>query len=221
LLYQSKVMLLSYSTRRPEAARGDERSRTMNYFYLLFMIAITICIHNSIFLDECTYAVGTYFIVDFAFMRRLKTDKLFHHIFAMCIIVFFHIYAYPVTYDLKEKVFLMKSVLSVETSSIFLTANYLLDENANTVIVYANYVAFVTTFLYYRIYSYYVNVISRYETNHFIISVSKNGYHTICVYIGIYGLFALNLYWIPVIAQYIIRRHQKRIQRPDETKKMH
>lgn len=192
---------------RPERTSEDMRKvyKYLNMFYFLFMVAIVWCIHTSKYLDECIYAVGTYTVVDLVFMRKLKVDILIHHIFALSIIAFFCIYTYPVTYDVNEKMFLVKSVLSTEVSSIFLAANYLIPK-ARKGLYYTNCVVFVATFLYYRIYYYYVNIISRPQTNHFIISVSKNGYHTIMVYVGIYGLYALNLYWVPCIGAYIMRR---------------
>ena len=104
-----------------------------------------------------------------------------------------------------DKEHILKNILITEVSSIFLSANYLIP-NKYTVVTYLNYCAFISTFLYYRIYNYHSNIILSYRTNVLIINISKNVYHVMIMYIGIYGLFAVNLYWVPCILLHIYKK---------------
>ena len=54
---------------------------------------------------------------------------------------------------------------------------------------------FIYTFLYYRIYNYYYNLIIDKSTNIVFLKYSRNNYEFYEIYISIYGLFILNIYW--------------------------
>lgn len=170
-------------------------------FYFAFALGVSICIQTDQYLEQCVYAVGAFTTIDLVFIMkkyRTKPDMIFHHIFSLFIVAFFHNHAYIETCNLHEKDLLIKGVLSTEISSIFLAIYKILKTNKYVVLRYSNNTAYLATFVYYRIYSYYVNIISRDETNRFIIGISKNDYHLATIYMGLYGLFALNLYWVPL-----------------------
>ena len=98
-------------------------------------------------------------------------------------------------------------ILSTEISTIFLINNSLLSNNninkyflkinryLVTIIKNINSILFIYTFLYYRIYNYYYNLIIDKSTNIVFFKYSRNNYEFYEIYISIYGLFILNLYW--------------------------
>ena len=172
------------------------------------------------YLEECVYFIGVYTIIDLITMKKHTVDMVLHHLFSLCIFSYFCIYSKfcgaaaaheyveksysPITCNLSDKEHILKNILITEASSIFLSANYLIPKKY-TVVTYLNYCAFISTFLYYRIYNYRENIILSYRTNVLIISISKNVYHVMIMYIGMYGLFAVNLYWVPCILLHIYK----------------
>ena len=116
-----------------------------------------------------------------------------HHFCALFIINFFHNHNYPVTYDLNTKKFLIKSLLSCEVSTIFLMLMKIIPKDNK--VNYLLRILFLITFITYRFYNYILNIILSSEINLFILNVSKNNFHLVEVYLGIYGLFFINIYW--------------------------
>ena len=174
----------------------------LNLIYLGISCFSAYCIFNTIYLNQCVYIVGTGCILDFSLhilnINKLRMDMLIHHIFALLIISFCYFHTYPVIYNIYDKNIIVKNILLTEVSTIFLIINKLLKQQTLKNI---NQIIFVLTFIYSRIYIYYINIIISKETYLFITNISKNNFHLTYLYIGIYGIFMINIYWFYLLVK--------------------
>jgi len=182
-------------------------------FFSLYAI-----ITNS-YLDLCIYVIGFFFCIDYLFYfityfhvnsfdrfknHTFRIDMALHHMFSFMIIYFFYNHSYPIIYNLEEKNNIIKNVLYTEVSTIFLKINNLLKNN-KSIIKKINQYCFVATFSYYRIYNYSINMIININVYLFIKNISKHYLYFYCLFIGIYGLFLLNIYWLFLIFKKFIK----------------
>ena len=106
--------------------------------------------------------------------------------------------------------------LSTEISTVFLTLNNLLEHASYEPLKTMNKAAFVASFLYYRIYK-YARLIADEKVNTSFWVYSKNNYEYGEVYVGLYGLFMLNVYWLFLIFKKI-HKTQQRNKKDEETR---
>jgi hypothetical protein len=127
--------------------------------------------------------------IDFYFIK--KKDMLFHHILVLSMLHYMNNHC-----SIENRKEIVSVILRTEISTIFLTLNNLLENISSIVCVKKiNKVAFVSTFLYYRIYNYsYYLILDKNIHNTFFI-YSRNNFEYFEIYFGLYGLFILNLYW--------------------------
>jgi hypothetical protein len=172
----------------------------LQFIYLIISSSVSYCIFINKYLYLCVYTVCCFCILDYILhvlkINKLKRDMILHHNFVLCNILFIHNHLYPVTYNINDANIIIRNVLSTEISTIFLILNNLIKHDKLKIINNINQVFFVSSFIYYRIYNYWIYIIISKETNLFIINVSKNNFHLIYMYIGIYGLFAINIFWL-------------------------
>ena len=193
----------------------------VNLLFLSLASFSTYCVFTHSYLHECSNMIGLFCCVDFVLhvtnINKMRPSMILHHLFAISITVFTynHIDVMTLSYTNNEcdvSMTLIKNVMSVEISTIFLMNYYLMKQskimtyllhNLLYIMYQLNQVAFVSTFAYYRLYNYFVNVIMSRQIYVFISSVSKNDYYTYSVFIGLYGLFFLNCFWFYEIVQKI------------------
>jgi hypothetical protein len=185
----------------------------MNYIlqgiYLSISVFSTYCIFTSSYLEFCNYNVGLFCCIDYFLhvcnINKLKFDMILHHLFALMIIYFFHKHNYPIIYDIDEKNNLIKNILSTEISTTFLIINNFIKNIKNSIIIKINQILFISTFFYFRIYNYLIYVVLSNNVNILIIKVSKNNYYKYLSYIGLHGLFILNIYWFFILLKKCIK----------------
>ena len=172
-------------------------TKKLQLLYLSTSLFSTYCVVSNRHLTACANLVGMMCLFDFWFIK--KKDMILHHVF---VIVMLH-YMNNHTYNPNRNQ-IMSVILSTEMSTIFLTLNNLL-ENASSCssivrLKQMNKLAFVSSFVYYRIYNYsYYLLNTEVQTSFLIYSVNPYDRWEICG--SIYGLFLLNVYWTLLIVQ--------------------
>lgn len=132
------------------------------------------------------------FIIHFLNLYKLRKDMIIHHIFSIIIIVFFLQY-FQFLYKNPIALNIIRTLLSFEISTIFLSINNLFPKGKYTTIKSINQLFFITTFLYFRIYKFTIEIILDGISLEYIKRVAQKNYFWI-IY-SIYGLYALNLFW--------------------------
>jgi hypothetical protein len=186
---------------------NDNNSKSNIYLqciYLSISILSTLSVFNKFQLINCSNVVGLMCLIDFFYIK--KRAMIVHHIFVLMMIQYMNTH-----HNILIRENIISVVLSTEISTIFLITNSLLSNNyisdfvlkincyLVTIIKNINSILFIYTFLYYRVYNYYYNLIIDKETNIVFLKYSKNIYEFYEIYISIYGLFILNLYWSVLI----------------------
>ena len=186
---------------------NDNNSKSNIYLqciYLSISILSTLSVFNKFQLINCSNIVGLMCLIDFFYIK--KKAMIIHHILVLMMIDYMN--THP---DILIRENIISVVLSTEISTIFLITNSLLSNNyisdfvlkinryLVTIIKSINSILFIYTFLYYRLYNYYYNLIIDKETNIVFFKYSRNIYDFYEIYISIYGLFILNIYWSVLI----------------------
>lgn len=138
-----------------------------------------------------------YMSVDSLFTPLNKIDMLIHHMLSLNSLVYglFLI-------DLNNNFYSTDLLLKTEWSSIFLGLNYFFKKyKMNKILLKISSVAFLITFLKYRLYDFYNNVVMN---NYFTDSSLFDNYNynyllLIPINITKYGFIYLNLYWLSII----------------------
>ena len=165
---------------------------------------------------------------------------MYHHINTLIIVYFLnhHYNGSSIVLDTTEKSQLIKDVLSVEISNIFLSMHHLLKDKIENrpenelenrgegIVQKANQLLFIVTFTYFRIYHYTVYILLSKKINLFILLDSKNVFHQYSIFIALYGFFLLNSYWFFLIMKKVfldtrVGACKKGIERTQKTKEMH
>jgi hypothetical protein len=184
----------------------------LQLMYFGISLFSTFCIMTNLFIINCSYIVGLMCLIDFYFIKN--KDMILHHTLVMCGLHYLNTHN-----DLKQKDEILSVLLSSEISTIFLTMNNLLDnkviiKNINKVIIKnINKCLFVSTFFYYRIYNYSYYLIFNKQIYIIFNKYSKNNFEFFEIYIGIYGMFILNLYWSSLILNKIIFKNLNQIKK--------
>ena len=155
-------------------------------------IGLLISILSIIFMDGNfgKYLIY-YFIFDLLFFSK-RVDIIIHHI--IVIIMFStHFVLQFNDFDYKQ---MFKVIILVEMSNIFLLCNKLLDKKYKKIKNLCN-LLFVTTFIYFRIYYYYINALLPDS----IVVQTMRKYTDNDIIIGsiFWSFYVLNLYWLSLI----------------------
>ena len=170
--------------------------------YLGIAFASFVCIHTDFYVIDCSNMVGVMCLVDFCFVK--KKDMLLHH--ASVLAVLHYMNTHP---DITYKKEIAVTLLSAETSTIFLTLNNLIEKAS--LVKTVNQVAFVSTFVYYRIYNYSLLMLDPNIHNAFLV-YSRNAWDYGEFYFGFYSLFCLNLYWCFLIFKKVVEQRYKTLR---------
>jgi hypothetical protein len=165
------------------------RKMQLQFMYLGISLFSCFCIMTNFYIITCSNIVGVMCLIDFYFVK--KKDMLLHHILVLSMLHYMNNHS-----DIENRKEIVSVILTTETSTIFLTLNNLLENASSLVNVKKiNKIAFVLSFVYYRIYNYsYYLILDKNIHNTFFI-YSRNNFEFCEIYIGMYGLFILNLYW--------------------------
>jgi hypothetical protein len=148
---------------------------------------------KDFYVVPCSNIVGLMCLIDFYFIKR--KDMILHHFLVLCMLHYMNNHV-----DIENRSKIVSVILSTEISTIFLTTNNLLEIKGNMVIAKnINKLLFVSTFFYYRICNYTYYLILDNNIHKIFYYYSKNKFEFCEIYIGIYGLFCLNLYWFGII----------------------
>ena len=165
------------------------RKTQLHCMYLGISLFSCFCIMTNFYVITCSNIVGLMCLIDFYFVK--KSDMVMHHILVLSMLHYMNNHNH-----IENRIEIVSVILSTEISTIFLTLNNLLENISSFFIIKKiNKIAFVSTFIYYRIYNYsYYLIMDKNIHNTFFI-YSRNNFEFCEIYIGLYGLFILNLYW--------------------------
>ena len=184
----------------------------MKYVYLGVSLCSSLCIMTDYYIIPCTNMVGVMCLVDFYFIK--KNDMRLHHILVLCMLHYMNNHS-----DIKSRKEIVSQLLRAEISTIFLIMNNLLENTGNIILKNINRAVFVCSFIYFRVYNYSYLILDKNMNNEFL-NYSKNNVEYCQIYIGLYGLFILNLYWSYVIFKTSYQNWRKCIKDSDKTKNM-
>jgi hypothetical protein len=162
--------------------------------YYIYTSTYLIALTSKIVILQCAY--------DMFFWHN--SSSVIHHIFLLLLGSFLH--QQNITYD--DSLFLIIPLLSTEISTLFLSIRHWFEQLDMTKSVWyrVNNGFFVVTFLITRIYIYTTYVIYNPETYLFVESLTKHNINDrIYFYIGIFGLYALNIYWATLILKILMK----------------
>ena len=181
-----------------------ERKTCLQLIYLGTSLFSWGCLAAHYNIIACSNIVGCMCFVDFFFTER--NDMLAHHSFVLALLHYMNTHQ-----EIENRNDIVSVALSTEISTIFLTMNNLLERSPYETLKILNKTAFVVSFMYYRIYKFAWLVADERVHTSFLVH-SKNSYEYGEIYVGLYGLFLLNVYWL-----FLIFKKMKKA-RKEETK---
>lgn len=170
----------------------DNKNIRLQYMYLGTSLFSCLCVMTNSYMILCCNIVGLMCLFDCYFIN--KKEMLLHHILVLDMLHYLNNHL-----DIRNEI--VSAILSTEISTIFLVTNNLLDISSN--MIFINKILFFYTFIYYRIYNYSYYLILNKDTHNILYIYSRNNFELCEIYIGIYGLFLLNLYWSCLILKKI------------------
>ena len=171
----------------------------IQYLYLSVALFSCGCVMTNQYIIPCSNIIGTMCIFDFYFIK--KKDMILHHILVLCMLHYMHHHS---SIENGEKIAIV--LLKTEISTIFLTTNNLL-ENTTSMFKNINRLFFISTFVYYRIYNYSYLILNK--NLHSLFLIHSKPFYIYEIYIGIYGMFLLNLYWTGRIISILGEKYKK------------
>ena len=170
-----------------------------HYSNLGLLVASLLTIINVYYIKQ--YFANVLFLVfymsiDSLFTPLKKIDMLIHHMLSLNSLIYVLFLV-----DLNNNYYSTDLLLKTEWSSIFLGLNYFLKKYKMSKLLTISNIAFLMTFLKYRLYDFYNNVVIN---NHFTNSSLFDNYEynyllLIPINITKYGFIYLNLYWLSII----------------------
>ena len=139
-----------------------------------------------------------------------KTDIKLHHLMA----IIFYIYVNTTCMNPEDKFLISRPVMVCEVSSIFLAINDIYEKEINPQYVLANQLLFVSTFFYYRVYSFYVSSIVN-SNYHDTVNKYNNFYWDKIIWSTLYVFYTLNLYWAYLIGKKIYRKISRSVSKTE------
>jgi hypothetical protein len=152
-----------------------------------------------------------YFILDtYLSILSNKIDIIIHHSFAL--LMYSNIYIFSVSKE--DFLEFFKTIILLETSSIFLIINKAISKKKMNINVYLkkiNDFLFIGTFFYYRIYYYYYYILRHNGLlEMYLFKYGNNVAIRNVFYFNIYGFYLLNVYWSLLIILKICKFHTMR-----------
>jgi hypothetical protein len=146
-------------------------------------------------------------VIDLFFIKKI--DLILHHF----LILGFTFYGYYYNINLDSIYYIIYYIVNTEISSIFNIFRYWIPKNTNIYII--NGLIFYTSFFKYRIFDYYVNIISKDYLKLIIDKYSSSNYILSGILVSsTYGLFILNLYWFSILTKILFKMIRNNIINP-------
>lgn len=171
---------------------ATHRRMQMQCVYLGISLCSSFCVMTDFYVKPCSTMVGVLCLMDVYFVK--KKDMLLHHMFVLGML-----HAVNDHDDVENMTKLISVVMSSEIPTIFLTLNNLFENACPASVKNMNKLAFVSTFVYYRIYNYSYYLLLDKDIHTKILIHANNKFEYWEIYIALYGLFMLNLYWACLI----------------------
>lgn len=164
-------------------------------------------------LENCDITLSAYLIFDLFFSSN---ESSFHHILTLCLTSYKSMYGISDT----DSVTISRPFFKTEYSTIFLLIKYFYDEKSpesfkktrfSKILYGINDLAFVTTFVKFRIIDLHTNAIQNKEIHHIIYNnLYENSYKSYIqltqFYAGMCGLYMLNIYWFCLISKKLYKQ---------------
>jgi hypothetical protein len=193
---------------KPETEEKIYEYEKISSFSIALLSSITLSLYNqtkNAFLMELLgYTLCGYLFLD---LFIAKGDAVWHHVFSL-IGGYTSIKCIP----LESQHLIFMPIFSTEITTVFLIIKLWMDdykEKKNVIfrILYGiNDILFVSLFFKLRIYNFYFNLIHKPEV---YIVLNKNIINVIDIilgYVGVYGLFILNIYWFSIICKKLYKQ---------------
>ena len=143
------------------------------------------------YLSLCSNAVALACLVDY--WRIEKRDMQIHHILVLFLADYMNRHTF-----IEDREAIISTILSSEISTIFLSLHSILPKKW-VWIGALNNALFISTFFHYRIYVYSQELVFNPNVHATFLFSSMGWIQIIQIYIGVLGLFVLNLYWARMI----------------------
>jgi len=171
-------------------------TKKLQLLYLFTSLVSTYCVMTNKHLVACTNAVGLICLGDLCVVQ--KKDMAFHHVVVLCLVHYMNTHR---NNPYSNQV--MYGIVSTEISTIFLTLNNLLD-NKFTATKQMNKLAFISTFVYYRIYNYSYHLFLDADVRNSYFAYSETPFELCEVCGSICALFLVNVYWTLLIVDKVV-----------------
>ena len=199
--------------------------------YLGISIGSTYCVYvNDTYYDLCVQVIFAMCIVDYVvhFVRwsRMRTDMMIHHAFVMVFIGMLFAYNSSSRYGWLYQVqsnshhprnLLITTMVSTEISTMFLVMIPWIRPRASEAytlfVSTVNKILFVTTFVYYRLYKYGMDILINTHMHRYIYDEITSVPSILCIQMCLYctvelcivGMWILNMYWFVLIVRKALR----------------
>lgn len=155
--------------------------------------------HEFELLDNGMYFINLHVLIDL-FINESYAMKL-HHLFVLGIIFYNNYFKVSFT----NRILFLYPLIKTEISSIFLILKNWIPKN--NFIYHINLILFYFTFLKFRIFDFYNEIL--HDNKHYDFTVEKYSKNNILMsyllLISIYGLYILNMYWFLIINKIIFK----------------
>jgi hypothetical protein len=160
------------------------------------------CILTNTYVVECASMIRVSLLSDCLFqvtrIKQFKPDFFLHHILGL----FFIQYYLQHMDETADADGIIRTILTVEISSIFLTLRYF-RTFLSKALQQINDILFVCTFFYFRIYFYPVHLFTP-AVYKVLSDISKDSLQHAMIFVAMYGLYGLNVYWGHMILRKLI-----------------
>jgi hypothetical protein len=168
----------------------------ISYIYAIHLaisIGCSFCVLVNRHVVACGNIVGLACLADFA-TRDLRPDMRLHH---ACVILVSALVNKHYKVLLVRNPEAFRDFMVLEISNVFLISQYFVSNVAY--LKHINQALFVASFAYVRMYYYTKKVVFNTDINVAIFEICDNWIESYIVYLGIIGIFLLNLYWFYLI----------------------
>jgi hypothetical protein len=172
-------------------------------FHLAISIGCSFCVIVNRHILACGNIVGLACLADFA-ARDLRPDMRLHHACVILVCAFMNKHYNVLLVRTPE---IIRDFLALEISNVFLISRQFVSNMAY--LKRANQALFVASFAWVRMY-YYTKHVAFNTANYIAVyEISDHWVESYLAYLGIMGIFSLNVYWFSLIIKKISRTSQK------------
>ena len=161
--------------------------------HLAISIVCSFCVLVNRHVVACANIVGLACLADFA-TRDLRPDMRLHHACVILVSIFMNKHYNVLLVRTPE---IIRDVLALEFSNVFLISQHFVSNVAY--LKHINKALFVASFAYVRMYYYTKKVVFNTDINVAIFDICDNWIESYVTYLGVMGIFLLNLYWFYLI----------------------